>query len=360
MISAKRVGDEFTGPYELFSKSSSAQTQTVHVGTREEDGAVGSKNVDEESLLRVLTAYADPPLACYYLSDNRVLQSDEFEPEGEGEWISHDGHFKTSRHGDSVQRLLVPTRTRSLVVEPSIWRAETWMRRQAITASSVGEENISTIYSDIIRRVSQTDAIEPQISDQLPHLRGALHELAELSDGFVQLGMIPKIPLDSLIKSLNNAADAQKPLLASVVEPYVDSIRARLAALKDIKTRLSTFLDIINAFYRRKSVRITLRDGIEVLDDRGNALEPNVLSSGEKQLMLLLCNVLVATNQPTLFIIDEPELSLNVKWQRRLVDSLLQLIEGSPVQFVMATHSIELLTQHKGSVLRLDDRNVEG
>ncbi len=50
------------------------------------------------------------------------------------------------------------------------------------------------------------------------------------------------------------------------------------------------------------------------------------------------------------------EISLNIKWQRKLVDSLLSLAEDSDVQFVMATHLVELLTRHKESVVRLEDR----
>jgi predicted ATPase len=53
------------------------------------------------------------------------------------------------------------------------------------------------------------------------------------------------------------------------------------------------------------------------------------------------------------FIIDEPELSLNVKWQRRLVQSLLDCTEGASVQFLMASHSMELLARHRSHVVPL-------
>ena len=58
-----------------------------------------------------------------------------------------------------------------------------------------------------------------------------------------------------------------------------------------------------------------------------------------------------ALSQPT--DSDEPEISLNVKWQRRLVRALLDCIRGSRVQLVFATHSIELLAQHKTNVIKL-------
>jgi energy-coupling factor transporter ATP-binding protein EcfA2 len=85
-----------------------------------------------------------------------------------------------------------------------------------------------------------------------------------------------------------------------------------------------------------------------------------MLSSGEKQLLLLLCDTIAAREQPSIFIIDEPEISLNVKWQRRLITLLQDCIKGSRVQFFLATHSLELLTGHKEFVVKLkDNENTE-
>jgi predicted ATPase len=78
-----------------------------------------------------------------------------------------------------------------------------------------------------------------------------------------------------------------------------------------------------------------------------------VLSSGEKQLLLLFCNTIRARTQANIFVVDEPELSLNVKWQRQLLQSLLALVKGTGVQFVIATHSIELLAGQRDSIIHL-------
>ena len=78
-----------------------------------------------------------------------------------------------------------------------------------------------------------------------------------------------------------------------------------------------------------------------------------MLSSGEKQLLLLFCNIITAREQASIFIIDEPELSLNVVWQRKLVNALLAFSEGSSIQLILASHSIELLTQYDQNVCDL-------
>jgi predicted ATPase len=64
---------------------------------------------------------------------------------------------------------------------------------------------------------------------------------------------------------------------------------------------------------------------------------------------------MAARDVASVFIIDEPELSLNIKWQRELIRALLECIEGSRGQFVMASHSTELFARHRDAVVRLVD-----
>ncbi len=56
-----------------------------------------------------------------------------------------------------------------------------------------------------------------------------------------------------------------------------------------------------------------------------------------------------------LMLIDEPEISLNVKWQRDLVRALVAAFGGSGVQLVIATHSLEIASLYLGNVMKLED-----
>ncbi|MEZ5672753.1 MAG: AAA family ATPase [Thiotrichaceae bacterium] len=66
-------------------------------------------------------------------------------------------------------------------------------------------------------------------------------------------------------------------------------------------------------------------------------LSPYDLSSGEKQMLMILLTALVQNNKPTVMIMDEPELSLHTDWQEKLIDYIRQLNEN--VQIIIATHS---------------------
>jgi ABC-type cobalamin/Fe3+-siderophores transport system ATPase subunit len=133
----------------------------------------------------------------------------------------------------------------------------------------------------------------------------------------------------------------------------------RQQALKGVN-QSTVLVDTLNHFFIDKQVQFSDRDGLTITttEREHQKLSIDMLSSGEKQLILLFCNTLTTRDKSTLFIIDEPEISLNIKWQRQLLRVLLDLTKGSQVQFVMATHSIELLSQYRSHVLKLS--NVEG
>ena len=66
-------------------------------------------------------------------------------------------------------------------------------------------------------------------------------------------------------------------------------------------------------------------------------LTPYQLSSGEKQIIVILLTVLVQDNKPAILFMDEPEISLHIDWQRKLIQYIKEL--NPNVQIILATHS---------------------
>lgn len=77
------------------------------------------------------------------------------------------------------------------------------------------------------------------------------------------------------------------------------------------------------------------------------------LSSGEKQMLILLGEALLQERQNWVYIADEPELSLHVKWQEMLTDNLRQI--NPQAQIILATHSPDIVGPHKNRVLDMED-----
>lgn len=65
------------------------------------------------------------------------------------------------------------------------------------------------------------------------------------------------------------------------------------------------------------------------------------LASGERQVIIVLTYLAFLAGERSIFIVDEPELSLHLRWQGYLVEALNQLRPGS-CQIVVATHAPEI------------------
>jgi predicted ATPase len=170
---------------------------------------------------------------------------------------------------------------------------------------------------------------------------------------FSRYGLIAPTNIASLIQSVESAQPSALPTIYDVIKPFVDSLSARLNAYRPVHDSIQAFVQIVNGFLHDKRVEFFVGRGLSIVTPEGQSLSPAALSSGERQLVLLFSNLLVVSKQNTLFIVDEPELSLNVKWQRQLVKNLFGFTKGTNIQFVLATHSIELLSSYKEAVVRL-------
>ncbi|MCB9743314.1 MAG: ATP-binding protein [Alphaproteobacteria bacterium] len=109
---------------------------------------------------------------------------------------------------------------------------------------------------------------------------------------------------------------------------------------KDTDDAIKAFAKVINEdFFNDK--RVVYDEGrldISVVDERtGAEVRLEHLSSGEKQLMSLFSRMFFSENVEYFLLFDEPELSLSMEWQRRLLPDVLST--GRCRQLVAATHS---------------------
>ena len=54
-------------------------------------------------------------------------------------------------------------------------------------------------------------------------------------------------------------------------------------------------------------------------------------------MLVILLTVLVENEEPYVLFMDEPEISLHIEWQQRLIETILNL--NPNVQIILTTHS---------------------
>ena len=107
----------------------------------------------------------------------------------------------------------------------------------------------------------------------------------------------------------------------------------------------------VNSFLDDKSIKVDENGKLEIKSASGSYLDPRLLSSGEKQILILLTEALLKVDDPLVYIADEPELSLHISWQEKLLESLM--IFGGRMQVIVATHSPDIAGKYQDKIIHL-------
>jgi predicted ATP-binding protein involved in virulence len=108
-------------------------------------------------------------------------------------------------------------------------------------------------------------------------------------------------------------------------------------AAQQLSQKKTRFQDIVDDLFHDTGKKIIRTENEIRFTQIGEVLVPYQLSSGEKQMLAILLTVLVEDDQPYVLFMDEPEVSLHIEWQKRLIDLCLEL--NPNVQIILTTHS---------------------
>lgn len=130
----------------------------------------------------------------------------------------------------------------------------------------------------------------------------------------------------------------QPPFLAY----FLSKLKPVIETTKVTASKLQRFVDACNNYledstegksfvYEPNSSKVSV-----LSSDTGQAVPMDHLSSGEKQIISLLAELYLYDGNKIL-LIDEPELSLSIEWQRRIIPDIIN--SGSVRQTIAITHS---------------------
>lgn len=138
-------------------------------------------------------------------------------------------------------------------------------------------------------------------------------------------------------------ADSHLAARRNQLQSITQKIENRYQGIKLFKETM-LFKDIINERILFKSLDITsIHKGFWFIADDGSEVPLSALSSGEQHLVVLYYYLLFEVHPDTLVMIDEPELSLHVVWQRNFLKDLQQIIELRKFDVLVATHSPQIV-----------------
>ena len=185
-------------------------------------------------------------------------------------------------------------------------------------------EDARWIRYDMIRSLDSN--LQQSLSEGEGFIRQALSALAGVGGGSlldVQLYNLQRKYLDYQVNIGNR-------IIAELQVGNTD-------AAQQLSQRKTRFQDIVDELFLETGKKIIRTENEIRFTQIGEVLLPYQLSSGEKQMLAILLTVLVEDDQPYVLFMDEPEVSLHIEWQKRLIDLCLEL--NPHVQIILTTHS---------------------
>lgn len=279
----------------------------------------------------------------YFIPDNRNTDSRDL------------SEFRNRRHFTSNDP-----------VELEMIQLKEWIISQALEASKKGEEGTSAVYSKILSKLGDRNK-----KDEKPMTVETMEEeierLEERSKSYAQVGFIPESNYSDIKAKLSTISKQNIEAAVNILQPYLEIQKKRLDALDNLFDTVFFLTQSLNDYLYKKRVVYFLHEGFKFYQwDKDSSFNSNSkdeikvksLSSGERQLLSIFSMVIRMSNTCPIIIIDEPELSLNIKWQRRLLSTLNYFVRDSKAQFVVATHSFEILSSHSENTVRVGESYI--
>lgn len=198
-------------------------------------------------------------------------------------------------------------------------------------------------------------AIEKHKQFSVEELKNNMQKIDELRKKHVEAGVLEES--NDKILNVNVNPKSLDESTAAILSVYYQDTKIKLESLNSISDRIVLFKNMItNKFGINKEIFISKDNGIVVLQKQSNKnLELRLLSSGEQQELVLLYNLIFKGEKEKLILIDEPEISLNVCWQREFLDDMKKIVQMNGFSILIATHSPQIINDNWELVDTLGD-----
>lgn len=230
-----------------------------------------------------------------------------------------------------THRLLVDGERSAVTVE---WVSRDLVKRLSDTLTSYANETQEQSRT-FLQRVLRSNGEKSDIEGLRLRIRAVQDALERLSI----LGLLQSTreavtaPLTDLELQ---SADATK---LSMMAQYVADQERALGAFRELSDRVGLFEKALATKLQDKSVRLSQSEGLVVTNRLGKPIPLAALSSGEQHEIVIFYELLFLSPRGTLVLIDEPEISMHLLWQKQLVADIIEIAKLVELDVLLATHS---------------------
>jgi len=215
--------------------------------------------------------------------------------------------------------------------------------REKLAESATLSQSLDRTFPKRLLQIESEQALtEEELRERLDSLEARRARLTDagLLDRSEDDTLIPRTILDIPIRR--------------ILTVYVSDTEKKLDIFDNLLTRIEMLTQIINRRFKFKTLSLNRDSGFIFTDIRNRRVDIESLSSGEQHELVLVNDLLFNTKQDTLLLIDEPEISLHIAWQKKFLSDLQGIIKLAPMDIVLSTHSPQLIGEHIDLAIQLN------
>ncbi|WP_085665701.1 AAA family ATPase [Pseudomonas sp. B5(2017)] len=186
-------------------------------------------------------------------------------------------------------------------------------------------------------------------------------DLAELKSRLSGLaGKLAKLKGQGILESENihpfdsESLDKVEPHKLEIMSLYVRDSEVKLAVFDSLSDRVELLLGGLKEKFKNKKIKLSREKGLIAVGPGDLDIPLEALSSGEQHEIVLLHELLFKVPNNCLVLIDEPELSLHVSWQKAFLPELLSISKFNNFYSIVATHSPYIVGHRYDLMMSLD------
>jgi ABC-type lipoprotein export system ATPase subunit len=150
------------------------------------------------------------------------------------------------------------------------------------------------------------------------------------------------------------------PWELNVLHTYLDDTDEKLRTFDHVVARVTLLREIANSRFLNKTLSVNTEDGIVITrTSDGKTIPPANLSSGEQHELVLMYDLLFNVPASALVLIDEPEISLHVAWQKSFIKDIDSIAQLASLRFIIATHSPQIINKSWSQTVALGPQDFQ-
>lgn len=274
--------------------------------------------------------------------------------------------FKTGNMPEEISDLLesiavhlIETQRLLNLVAPTGTRYSRDPERQLPTVMEFSRDFSRRLDDDLARNSRVSQGLDRSFPKRLLSENSPGHEITEdsIRSRYSQQSEIRKRLTQISVLDASGELPLPERTLADwekrVLWTYLDDTEEKLNTFQPLLDRVALLRNIVNSRFLYKELTLG-REGFKVVTDSGKEIRPSQLSSGEQHELVLTYDLLFNVKPNSLVLIDEPEISLHVTWQKEFLNDIVRIAAINSSRFIVATHSPQIINKFWSQTVGLE------